>query len=261
MHTSKPAGCLYGVGVGPGDPDLMTLKAIATLRTADVLAIPRKDARSTSTAWRIAEQHVGPIAGQTRLFLNFPMTKDPTVLGPAWDAVLEQLTDPLSHGARVAFITEGDPLVYSTFIYLQARVRSRFPALPIEVIPGVTSLSAVPAVLGLPLADGQQRVAVIPASYGLDDLPAILATFDTVLLMKVTKVMPQLIELLQNAGLLEQAVYVSRATMHGQQIITDLQTMRQSRCDYFSMVMVATGKHSGVLAGTPLRTSDAATGT
>ena len=242
-------GKLYGIGVGPGASDLMTLRAVHCLRNVDCIAIPRKDQFSPSVAWRIAQSNVGEMEGQERLFLNFPMTKDPVILKPAWDAAFKTIGERLIKGRSVAFISEGDPFVYSTFIYLYNAAPKLWPGIEIEVVPGVSSLSAVPISAHLPVADGQERVAVVPASYGLQDLKTILGLFDTILLVKVSSVMPQIVAILQEEGLLGQAVYVSKATMKEEKIIWDVASIKNDRCDYFSMVVVCKKSRSGILEG------------
>lgn len=242
-------GSLIGVGVGPGAPDLMTLRAVARLRAADVIAIPRRSAWDESLAWRIAKANVGEVPGQERLFLTFPMTKDPAQLQPAWEAALAAIGPLLEAGKSVAFISEGDPLVYSTFIYLMERVLAARPGTPVEIVPAVSSITAVPAAAGIPVADGQERIAVLPATYGVEDLARVLREFDTVLLMKVSSVMPKVVAALEAEGLLDRAVYVSKATTGEERIVRDLRSIRNDRCDYFSMVMVARRDRSGILAG------------
>jgi precorrin-2/cobalt-factor-2 C20-methyltransferase len=240
---------LYGVGVGPGAPDLMTLRAVRVLRSVPVVAIPRRNEFVPSLAWDIAKPNIGEIPGQERLFLTFPMTKDPELLRPAWNAAFEQIGDRLNRGLDVAFITEGDPLVYSTFIYLLKAAPQRWPGLRVEVVPGVTSITAVPASILTPVADGQERIAVLPATYGVEDLTDVLQRFDTIILMKVGSVMPAVIEALERTDLIGQAVYVSKATTSQQRIIHDVRSLRNDRCDYFSMVVVARRDRSGVLEG------------
>lgn len=238
-------GTLYGVGVGPGAPDLMTLRAVRLLQRADVIAIPRRSEQDVSLAWRIAEENVGPVAGQERLPLTFPMTRDPARLRAAWEAAFDAIATRLERGRTVAFVTEGDPLVYSTFIHLLREAPRRFPAARIEIVPAVTSLTAVPAAAGIPLADGDDRIAILPATYGVDDLAAVLRTFDTVVLMKVGSVMADVVAALEAEGLVERAVYVSRASTAGEQVVRDVRTLREHRCDYFSMVVVARRGASG----------------
>ena len=240
-------GTLYGVGVGPGASDLMTLRAVNILKSAAVIAIPRRSEFDPSVAWNIAQPNVGEVAGQERLFLNFPMTKDKAVLRKAWDIAFEEIGKRLTAGLSVAFISEGDPFVYSTFIYIFNEAPARWPGVKIEVCPAVSSITAVPATTMKPLADGQERIAILPASYGTEDLARILKEFDTTVIMKPGSVMPQIVEALEQTELLDHAVYVSRATMSQQKIVRDLRSIRNDKCDYFSMVIVSRRQRSGIL--------------
>ncbi|MCH2205444.1 MAG: precorrin-2 C(20)-methyltransferase [Lentisphaerales bacterium] len=242
-------GKLYGVGVGTGSPDLMTLRAVNVLREVDVIVIPQSKKGRKSVAWRITEPNVVKNDAQERLFLTFPMTKDPEILKPAWDIAFTEIGKRLEEGKNVAFITEGDPLFFSTYIYLHKAAQKRWPEVETEIVPAVSSFTAVPSVIQQPIADGQERVAVVPASYGLDTLPQILQLFDTVLLMKVSSIMPRLVEILKNEGLLDCATYVSKATMDFQMTTTDLEAIKNDKCDYFSMVMVKKQDRNGILEG------------
>ncbi|MGH8469301.1 MAG: precorrin-2 C(20)-methyltransferase [Gammaproteobacteria bacterium] len=245
---------LYGVGVGPGAPDLITLRAIDTIRRVPVLALPRGSDYGASKAWGIVQPTIGEISGQKRLLLTFPMSKDPERLRPAWERAFARIGAELEARRDVAFLTEGDPSLYSTFIYLQDEARRRWPGVGIEVIPGVSSITAVPAVTGVPLADGQERIAILPGTYGLQDLVDILRRFDTVVLMKIGPELPRIIAALEQEGLLDRAAYVSRATMREQRIVRDLRAIGAERGDCFAMVVVSRKERSGVLAGTvPLR--------
>jgi precorrin-2/cobalt-factor-2 C20-methyltransferase len=247
-------GTLYGVGVGPGAPDLITLRALDRMRRARVLALPRSSDHGASKAWEIVKPSLGDVPGQVRLFLTFPMSKDPDRLRPAWDRAFAAIGAHLEAGRDVAFATEGDPSLFSSFIYLAEEAPRRWPGLRVEVVPGVTSITAVPAVTGVPLADGQERIAIVPATYGLADLGALLAAFDTVVLMKLGGELPHIIETLVRADLLDRAVYVSRATMHDQRIERDLRAVTTERGDCFAMVVVSKKEHSGLLSGAvPLR--------
>jgi precorrin-2/cobalt-factor-2 C20-methyltransferase len=242
-------GVLYGVGVGPGAPDLLTLRAQRVLREAQVLILPRGNEHAGSMAWRIARSAVGEVEGQERLYLTFPMSKDPARLRPAWEKAFEEIGARLERGLSVAFLTEGDPSLYSSFIYLAREAPRRWPDVRVEVVPGVSSLAAVPAMARVPLADGQERIAIVPANYGLDDLVRVLETFDTVVLMKIGSEMPNVLAALDRTGLVDKAVYVSRATMEEQRIETDLRLVKQEYGDCFAMVVVAKKQASGVLLG------------
>jgi precorrin-2/cobalt-factor-2 C20-methyltransferase len=240
---------LYGVGVGPGAPDLLTLRAQRVLREAQVLILPRGNEHAGSMAWRIARTIVGEIDGQERLYLTFPMSKDPARLRPAWEAAFTAIGARLERGLSVAFLTEGDPSLYSSFIYLAREAPRRWPGVAVEIVPGVSSLGAVPAMTGLPLADGQERIAIVPANYGVDDLVRVLEAFDTVVLMKIGAEMPNVLAALERAGLVDRAVYVSRATMPDQRIERDLRQVGAEYGDCFAMVVVAKREGSGVLLG------------
>jgi precorrin-2/cobalt-factor-2 C20-methyltransferase len=240
---------LYGIGAGPGAPDLITLRAVETMRRVPVLALPRSSDYGVSRAWQIVAPAVGEVAGQERLFLTFPMNKDPERLLPAWDRAFAAIGQHLERGVDVGFVTEGDPSLFSTFIYLQAAAAQRWPDVRVEVIPGVSSVMAVPAVSGVPLADGQERIAILPGTHGLDDLADVVRRFDTTVLMKIGPEMPHIIAVLEAEGLLDRAVYVSRATMAEQRIERDLRRVDAERGDCFAMVIVARKERSGVLAG------------
>jgi len=243
-------GKLYGVGVGPGAPDLLTLRARDVLTRVPVLALPRSSDYGASMAWKIAKPVVGDVPGQERLFLTFPMSKDPERLRPAFAKAFDAIGARLQRGLDVAFATEGDPSLFSSFIYLAAEAPQRWPEVEIEIVPGVSSLAAVPAVTGIPLADGQERIAIVPGTYGLSDLEQLLRAFDTVVLMKIGPELPRVLEALAHTGLHDRAVYVSKATMAEQRIERDLHAVAAERGDCFAMVIVSRKERSGLLAGT-----------
>lgn len=245
-------GKLYGVGVGAGAPDLMTLRAVRVINEAAVLAVPVSKPGGNSLAWRIAQPNLGDNPGQQILELVFPMTKDKAVLGPARGRAFRQVAGLLAEGKDVAFIVQGDPMLYSSFIYLFEAFNALNSAVEIEVVPGVSSLSAVPAVSGVPLADGQERIAVIPATYGVDDIAATLERFDSIVLMKVNAVIDEVIEALNRLNLLDKAVFIERAAMENQRIERDLMKIKGGSCAYFSMVVVNKKERSGVLAAVDL---------
>ncbi len=248
---TTPPAVLCGVGVGPGDPELVTLKALRVLREADVIAVPSRSAHDPSYAWTIVRDHLAADGrpARLRLPLVFPMSKDPVVVRPAWERALAALAPHVEAGRRIAFVTEGDPLLYSSFIYLAAEAPVRWPGIRVEAVPGVSSVTAAAAACGLPLADGLERVAILPATYGTDDLAAVLRAFDTTVLVKVGSVMPQVTRVLEQEGLLDRAVYLSRVGTPAERIVRDLRTICNDRCDYFSIVLVAKRERSGLLAG------------
>jgi precorrin-2/cobalt-factor-2 C20-methyltransferase len=240
---------IWGVGVGPGAPDLVTLRAIATIRGADVIALPRSSEFGESVAWSIVKDHLDRRSEQERLLLTFPMSNDPGRVRPYWDRALSEIAARIAAGKSIAFVTEGDPTLYSTFVYLQREARARWPDVRIEVVPGVTSVTAVPAVAGIALADGRERIAIVPAAYGVDDADELLRNFDTVVFMKIGPEMHRVIEAIERHGLLDRAVYVAKATMTGERIVRDVREVAGERGDCFAMVVVAKKERSGALLG------------
>lgn len=249
MNVKTKYGKLYGVGVGPGATDLITLRAVNVLNTVPVLAIPKSSESLPSFSWRVCSPVVQENETQEKLFLHFPMTKDPNILIPAWDKAFKEIGLRLEKGLDVAFITQGDPSVYSSWSYLLDEAPERWPGIEIEIVPAVSSITAIPASLLTPLADGRERFCVLPATYGLEDLEKLIQDFDTIVLTKVGQVVPELIRILKEQNILENATYVSYGTTDRQRIVKDIESIKNETCDYFSMVVISIRKRKGILRG------------
>ncbi|MEG1430575.1 MAG: precorrin-2 C(20)-methyltransferase, partial [Oscillospiraceae bacterium] len=152
-------GRLYGIGVGPGDPELLTLKAVRLLGEADIIAVPDKGT-GEKTALNIVKDFV---VGKELLYCPTPMVRDGARLEACYEEIATKICDLLKAGKTVAFITLGDPTVYSTYIYVHKKVLAR--GYGAELIPGVPSFCAVAAELGVSLCEGGERLLVVPASY------------------------------------------------------------------------------------------------
>ncbi len=229
-------GKLYAVGVGPGDPELMTLKAKKVLEAVDVLCVPKGRRAGESLALGIVEKAVA-LKGKSIMEIHFPMVKGNKreVLKPAAEEVLRVLES----GRDTAFVTLGDPTLYSTFFHLYDALRGIDPGLAVEVVPGVSSINASSARAGLSLALSGEKLAVLPAMY-INDLKEALEGFDTVVLMKVHSVFEEVRDVLKDKGLLERAVYVSRAGMPDE-VVKPLARVLPEELNYFSTVIVRTG--------------------
>ena len=155
-------GTLYGVGVGPGDPELMTLKAVKIAKNADVIAIPHREPEKC-TAWQIARKAVPELEGKRLLPVDMPMTKDSKKLEAAYEAGAAALIKELERGKTVCFFTLGDPTVYSTYLYLHRRVAAA--GYPTKIVPGVPSFCAAAAELGISLCENSQQLHIIPGTY------------------------------------------------------------------------------------------------
>jgi precorrin-2/cobalt-factor-2 C20-methyltransferase len=202
-----------------------------------VLAAPRRSTEDGSLALRIAREAVGEVPGQETLLLTFPMSRDPEIRRAAREAAARAVGERLAAGRSVAFVTEGDPLFYSTFLDLLAEAPRAFPEFPVKIVPGVSSITAVAAAAGVPLADGDGRLAVVPAPRALRDLGRLAREFETVLLLKAGGVLPELCEALAREGLLGRAVLVSGASTAEEQVTRDLSSV-EGRAGYFSTVIV-----------------------
>jgi precorrin-2/cobalt-factor-2 C20-methyltransferase len=228
---------LYGIGVGPGDPELLTVKAARLIRAAPVVFVPVREAGATSLARTIA----GPYLAEDKqdvIELEYPILRDATRLQAAWAANAGAIVARLATAACGVFLTQGDPLLYSTFIHTLLALRERQPALRVEVVPGVASFTAAAAVAGLPLAIGDERIAIVPVVRDHAALVETLCRFETVVFLKVSTAFDTLLDALDASGRLDEALWVRRAGWPEQQIERDLRRLRGQRPDYFSLVIV-----------------------
>lgn len=238
-RASSPPGRLFGIGVGPGDPELLTLKALRVLQEVPVICVPQSKSQQDSYALGIIQRLVKP-QSQEVLRLAFP-TDDPEGAAGVWQEAAHLVRERLQRGQDVAFITEGDPMVYSTFSYVLDSIRSSYPDSEVDIVPGVSSIMAAAASSGVPLATQGQRVAVLPAVYGIDDLSEAIASYDTIVLMKVNRTLLGALANLESLGLAGKAIYVRRASTPGERVVRDLTELSEEDVDYFSLLIIRRG--------------------
>jgi len=227
----------YAVGVGPGDPELLTRKAERILRMADVILAPVSLPGDASVAHEIVREFVDE-SRQELIIHRFPMTSDRSVLVPAWREAAALIAERVSAGSNVAFITIGDPLLYSTFIYVMRILRESHPKVPVEIVPGISSINTAAAEAGLSLAEAEGKIAVIPATAGLRTIAEALDDYETVVLLKVKPLYPEILELLRRTGLAESALFVERAGSPRRKILTDMAEMERHTPDYLSLMII-----------------------
>lgn len=230
------AGTLYGVGVGPGDPELITVKAFRILQQVPVIAYPQKRKGSKSYAHRIAEAFI-PAGEKELVGLVFPMTKDPNILEREWNNTTATLWEYLKRGQDVAFVTEGDPLLYSTFIHMKRLMQERHPEVKIEAVPGVSSINGAAARLGIDLADGDERVAIVPATHDREAMRKVLEENDCVVFLKVAKVLDLLLSVLDELGLRRHASVVTKVTSD-EEVIWDVDRLDGLELEYLTLMVV-----------------------
>ena len=237
---SNVQGRLYGIGLGPGDPELLTLKAARILGEVDLVYAPQANTSKESYALGIARQFIDP-ERQEIVRLYFP-TNDEKAAGEVWSRAADELAGKLAKGLSAAFITEGDPSLYSTFSYVMDSLSARHPEVPVEVVPGVTSVTAAAAAARTPLVTHGQNLAILPAAYGIDGLKEAVASNDTVVLMKVNRTLVQALSLLEQSGLADRSVYVKRASTNREEVVHSLDRLAKEDLDYFSLLIIRNGR-------------------
>jgi precorrin-2/cobalt-factor-2 C20-methyltransferase len=231
-------GTLFGLGVGPGDPELLTLKAARILQAVPVIAVPVSKVGSESYALNIVSEFLQP--EQAVLKLHFPMLKEVAAKRAHRQAAAQAIAAELQAGRDVAFLTEGDPLLYSTFIYVLQYLAEAFP---IEIVPGVSSIMAAAAQAQLPLVNGGQRLAVLPTAFeNMDDLRRVLEQFETVVLLKVYRQLDAVLNLLDELGLGEHVTLVERTSHAEGRVLRGVNTLRNQSIHYLSLMIVQTEK-------------------
>ena len=239
QRSPHQPGTLYGIGVGPGDPELITVKALKQLQSAPVVAFPAgRQGRSG-----VAEKTIRPwlTRQQQQLPLSFPYVTDTQQLSAAWQQTADTVWPYLQTG-DVVFACEGDVSFYGTFTYLAQSLQQRHPEVSIEVIAGISSPMAAAAALGIPLACQHQRLAVLPALYSANQLELVLSWAEVVVLIKVSSVYPQVWKILQRHQLLARSYIVENATRPEQKIYVGLQNHPDLELPYFSLLIVRQGQ-------------------
>lgn len=226
-------GTLYGIGLGPGDPELMTLKADRLLRAARVVAYPAL-VEGDSLARGIAAAAIPAEAREIRI--EVPMTPARAPAQAAYDVAATEIAAALTAGDDVVCLCEGDPFFYGSFMYLHARLAPRFA---VEVVPGVTSMTACAARAARPLVARNETLSILPGPLPEAELSAKLAEADTLVIMKVGRHLAKIRRVLEAAGLAEQAVYLERATLPAERALPLAEA--PDPAPYFSMILVTKG--------------------
>ena len=229
-------GKFYGIGVGPGDPELLTLKAKRILGEINVLLIPKSKKEKRSLALSIASDLVNNNCTTVELIL--PMTTDQEELKRHWQQAAEQVMEVLSQGKDTAFITLGDPTIYSTFTYLLKYVKKLAPKVEVEIIPGISSINSISAWIGQPLAEGEESLVIVPALNDKQSLDKIITEFDNIVLLKAGNQVDKVIDILEERGILDKAFYASRYGFPDGFYTNELKELRNKKFDYLSTMII-----------------------
>lgn len=227
------SGTLYGVGLGPGAPDLMTLRAARLIEAAKVVAYPTL-AGGESFARAIAADLISDDVRE--IVMDVPMTVERAPAQEAYDTGAAAIAAALDAGEDVVCLCEGDPFFYGSFMYLFARLSGKYQ---VEVVPGVTSVTACAARAGMPLAARNERLTVLPGPLPEDELRARIEGAESVVIMKVGRHMAKIRAVIDGLGLTDHAVYVERATLP-QEVVSPLADAPE-KAPYFSMILLTKG--------------------
>jgi precorrin-2/cobalt-factor-2 C20-methyltransferase len=251
--TVKP-GTFWGISAGPGSPGWLTQEGLEKLQSSKVVAVPQNRAGEPGLAFQIVQSYLRP--EQTLLSLSLPFEQDLIKLETAWRVAADQIQHYLQQGHSVAFVSEGDVSLYSTFTYLAHALHHLNPNIPIQAVPGVCSPLAAAAALQFPLAIGSEKLAVIPAMYSLQELDHVTAWADVVVLLKVAPVFQEVWHWLQQRGWLDQACLVEWVGHPHQQLLTNLRELENYHPPYFSLLILRLVRLEDKIPFSLFRTTD-----
>ncbi len=235
----KPMGTFYGVSVGPGDPDLITLKAVKTIRRADVIFTASSSKNSHSLAVNIASPHIPE--GTPVFRLSFPMCSDKTVMEKAWAENAGIIVDTLREGKDAAFLTLGDCMTYSTYGYLGRYVKKLAPEANIVSVPGVTSYQAAAARVNRPLVEGEEALLILSGARGGERFRKLAENAENIVFLKAYKNVSDINLALEEKGCLENSIGVSACGSTREKIVMDVREFEKCAPDYWTLIL---SKHS-----------------
>ena len=228
------SGTLHGLGVGPGDPELVTLKVLRILRSLPVIAYLAPE-EGASFARSVVASHLSP--AQTEIAIRVPMTRSVAPAQAVYDRAAIEIGGHLAAGRDVGVLCQGDPFFYGSFTQLFERLVARFPT---QVVPGISSLMACAAVSGNPLVTRDEILTVLPATLAEAALEKRLKQAEAVAILKLGRHLPKVRRILRRLGLAERATYIEHASMESQKILA-LTAVDPASAPYFSMILVRRG--------------------
>lgn len=236
---SEAVGTLYGIGVGPGDPELLTLKAARILSEVDIVFTAASPGNDYSIAQQIAEPHLK--AGVEIRRLDFPMVADQEALAASWRANAEKVAEVLRSGRSAAFLTLGDSMTYSTYSYILPHLAEILPDCPVITVPGITSYQLAASRLNTPLVTGLESLTILSGVKDPEALGDLLDKTDNVAILKTYRSFKPIMEMLKKKGLADKAVLCSKVGLPDEEIHRDLANSDIETPPYLSLMIVKTG--------------------
>ena len=215
---------LTGIGVGPGDPDLLTVKAVKAIQNADTIMCPASAEDRPSIALSVVDSLIDKSKNQEIVKLIFPMTKDKDVLESHWKVNSKIMAEKVLSGKNVVYLTVGDPYLYSTWIYMHREISQNHPEMKITVIPGIVSMFTFASKVGISIAEGAEKVAIIPSCYDLSSVKEIAKNSEVLVFLKDGRYFDQVIELVRESGFPDDSIFAI-----GQDLGTDKEIIRKLR--------------------------------
>ena len=198
---------LIGIGVGPGDPELLTVKAVNAIHNADVILCPASKEDRPSIALSVVSSLIDKSKNQEIIKLVFPMTKDQKVLEETWKKNAKIMAEVVLSGKNAVYLTVGDPYLYSTWIYMHKEIEKNFPSVKIHVIPGIVSMFTFASKVGVSIAEGAEKVSIIPSCYDLTTVKEIAKNSETLVFLKDGRYFDQVVNLLKEAGFPDNSIF------------------------------------------------------
>ncbi|MEK0350758.1 MAG: precorrin-2 C(20)-methyltransferase, partial [Nitrosopumilus sp.] len=198
---------LIGIGVGPGDPELLTVKAVKAIHNADIIMCPASNENRPSIALSVVSSIIDKSKNQEIIKLIFPMTKDKDVLEQTWKKNAKIMAETVLSGKNVVYLTVGDPFLYSTWIYMHKDLKENYPDMNISVIPGIVSIFTFAAKVGVSVAEGSEKVAIIPSCYDLSSVKEIAKHSESMIFLKDGRYFDQVIKVLKESGFPDDSIF------------------------------------------------------
>ena len=234
---------LIGIGVGPGDPDLLTVKAVKAIQSAEVIMCPASKEDRPSIALSVVNSLIDKSKNQEIVKLIFPMTKDQDVLTETWKKNANIMAERVLSGKKVVYLTVGDPFLYSTWIYMHRDISKNHPEIKISVIPGIVSMFTFASKVGVSIAEGAEKVSIIPSCYDLSSVKEIAKNSESMIFLKDGRYFDQVIQILKDAGFPDDSIFAI-----GQDLGTENEIIRKMKLGevnddtlttkYFSILVV-----------------------
>lgn len=234
---------LIGIGVGPGDPDLLTVKAVKAIQNADVIMCPASKEDRPSIALSVVSTLIDKSKNQEIIKLIFPMTKDKDVLAETWKKNAKIMAEKVLSGKNVVYLTVGDPFLYSTWIYIHRDISEKYPEIKISVIPGIVSMFTFASKVGVSIAEGAEKVSIIPSCYDLSSVKEIAKNSESMIFLKDGRYFDQVIQVLKEAGFPDDSIFAIGQDLGTENEIIRKMTLGEVNDDtlttkYFSILVV-----------------------